>query len=58
MVSVKSTRASFEAQQLKGDPMRIRTIAIINRWRPVAGPRHIVRAPATRTVYDSKVRDG
>jgi hypothetical protein len=58
MVSVKSTDASFEAQQLKGEQMRTRTIAIINRWRPVAGPRHIVRVPATRTVYDSKVRDG
>jgi hypothetical protein len=38
--------------------MRIRTIAIIDRWRPLAGPRHIVRMPATRTVHDSKLRDG
>ena len=58
MVSVNPPAPTLGAHELKGEPVRTRTIAIIDRWRHVTGPRHIVRVPSTRAVHDNKERDG
>ena len=58
MVTVNPPAPTLGAHELKREPVRTRTIAIIDRWRHVARPRHIARVPSTRAVHHNKERDG